>query len=184
MDTSAFTAGQTVYISPTTPGALTTTRPTAPNYAYRVGIVTVSNVSTGAIHVTPSTATLGNGTVGQISSISSSGTQVYTDKVRIDSVASSATATPNADTTDQYQLTALAADTVFASPTGTPLNGQKIVIRIKDDGTARALSFSSIYRAVGVTLPTTTVTSKTLYMGIIYNSADTKWDVIAVAQEA
>jgi hypothetical protein len=35
-----------------------------------------------------------------------------------------------------------------------------------------------------VTLPTTTVISKTLYLGMIYNSTDTKWDVVAVAQEA
>jgi hypothetical protein len=35
-----------------------------------------------------------------------------------------------------------------------------------------------------VTLPTTTVISKTLYLGMIFNNADTKWDVVAVAQEA
>jgi hypothetical protein len=30
----------------------------------------------------------------------------------------------------------------------------------------------------------TTVAGKTLYLGMIYNSADSKWDVVAVAQEA
>ena len=45
-------------------------------------------------------------------------------------------------------------------------------------------SFPESYRAVGVTLPTTTVINKTLYLGLVYNATDTKWDVIGVAQEA
>jgi len=46
------------------------------------------------------------------------------------------------------------------------------------------LTYNVIFRAMGVTLPTTTVISKTLYLGCRYNVADTKWDVIAVGQEA
>jgi hypothetical protein len=56
-------------------------------------------------------------------------------------------------------------------------------IRIKDNGTARTLAFNAIYRAVGVTLPTTTVISKTLYLFCRYNSTDTKWDVLDVKLE-
>jgi hypothetical protein len=78
----------------------------------------------------------------------------------------------------------LAAGATFGAPTGTPTQGQGLIIRIKDNGTARTLAFNAIYRAIGVTLPTTTVLSKTLYLGMIYNLTDTKWDVIAVAQEA
>jgi hypothetical protein len=37
---------------------------------------------------------------------------------------------------------------------------------------------------VGITLPATTVVSKTLYVGCVYNSADARWDAIATAQEA
>jgi hypothetical protein len=59
-----------------------------------------------------------------------------------------------------------------------------MAIRIKDNGTARSISFGTQYRAIGVTLPTTTVISKTLYLGLVFNNADTKWDVVAVAQEA
>ena len=58
------------------------------------------------------------------------------------------------------------------------------MIRIKDNGTARTLAYNAIYRAIGITLPTTTVISKTLYIACIYNAADTKWDAIATAQEA
>lgn len=103
---------------------------------------------------------------------------------RVGTTASSSTPTPDADAHDQYTVTALAAGATFGAPTGTPTDGQKLMIRVKDNGTARTLAFNAIYRALGVTLPTTTVISKTVYMGCIYNSADTKWDVVAVTQEA
>jgi hypothetical protein len=103
---------------------------------------------------------------------------------RVGTTASSSTPTPDADANDMYTVTALAAGATFGAPTGTPTNGQRLVIRIKDNGTARTLAFNAIYRAIGITLPTTTVISKTIYLGMIYNSADTKWDVIAYALEA
>ena len=37
---------------------------------------------------------------------------------------------------------------------------------------------------MGVTLPTTTVASKVVYVGAIYNSDETFWDVVSVAQQA
>lgn len=103
---------------------------------------------------------------------------------RIASTASSATPTPNADTTDIYILTTLAAGATFGAPTGSPVQGQPLIIRIKDNGAAQTLAFNAIYRAVGPALPTTTVISKTMYIGAIYNSTDTKWDVLAVREEA
>lgn len=103
---------------------------------------------------------------------------------RVGTTASSATPTPDADNNDIYTVTALATGATFGAPTGTPVNGQALVIRVKDNGTAQTLAYNAIYRAIGVTLPTTTVISKTLYLGMIYNSADTKWDVTGVAQEA
>lgn len=103
---------------------------------------------------------------------------------RVTATASSSTPTPDISTTDQYNLTALATNATFGSPTGTPVAGDRLIIRIKDDGTIRTLAWNAIYRAIGVTLPTTTVASKTLYVGFIYNSTDSKWDCIASAQEA
>ena len=58
------------------------------------------------------------------------------------------------------------------------------MIRIKDNGTARGIVFGSNYRGIGITLPSTTVLSKTLYLGIIYNSTDAKWDIIGLNQQA
>lgn len=103
---------------------------------------------------------------------------------RVGTTASSSTPTPDADAHDQYNVTALAAGATFGAPTGTPTDGQKLLLRVKDNGTARSLAFNAAYRALGVTLPTTTVISKTLYLGCVWNAADSKWDVLAVGQQA
>lgn len=103
---------------------------------------------------------------------------------RVGSTASSATPTPDADAHDVFKVTALAANAVFAAPSGTPTDGQPMVLRIKDNGTARTLAFNAIYRAIGVTLPTTTTIGKTIVMGLMYNSDASKWDVLGVAIEA
>jgi hypothetical protein len=99
-------------------------------------------------------------------------------------IASSATPTPSADTDDIFTVTALAINATFAAPTGTPTNGQPLLIRIKDAGTAKTLSWNAIYRAIGLTLPTTTVISKTIYLLAIYNSADSKWDCVDIRIQA
>lgn len=100
---------------------------------------------------------------------------------RITSEASNATPTPNADTTDVHIITALAAAATFAAPTGTPTQGQQLIIRIKDNGAARTLGWNAIYRASSdLALPSTTILSKTLYCGFIYNATDAKWDLIAL----
>ncbi|MDM0041887.1 hypothetical protein QTI05_22795 [Variovorax sp. J22R193] len=101
----------------------------------------------------------------------------------IQSVTSSATVTPTF-LDDIVLITAQAAGLTLANPTGTAISGLGMVIRIKDNGTARSIAYGTQYRAIGVTLPTTTVLSKTLYLAMIYNAADTKWDVVAVGQEA
>tara|TARA_B100000678_G_scaffold20576_2_gene15840 strand:+ start:14506 stop:17442 length:2937 start_codon:yes stop_codon:yes gene_type:complete len=102
---------------------------------------------------------------------------------RIQSVTSAGTVTPTF-LNDQVNITAQATGLTLANPTGTAVSAHGIAIRIKDNGTARAISYGAQYRAIGVTLPTTTVANKTLYLGMVFNSADTKWDVVAVAQEA
>ena len=103
---------------------------------------------------------------------------------RIVSVTSTATLTVSSSTTDQSIITAQAEALTIAAPTGTPVEGQKLIIRLKDNGSARAITFNAIFRALGVTLPTTTVASKTTYLGLVYNSTDTKWDILATKTEA
>jgi hypothetical protein len=105
---------------------------------------------------------------------------------RVTGTTSSATPTPDADTTDLYSLTAQAAAAAFGNPTGTPVNGQALKIRIKDNGTARALTWGTAYVAGGVALPSTTVLSKIMTIGFLYNSdnALNKWQCVAVVTEA
>lgn len=101
----------------------------------------------------------------------------------VQSVASSATVTPTF-LDDIVLVTAQATGLTLANPTGTAIDGLGIVVRIKDDGTPRSIGYGTQYRAIGVTLPTTTVANKTLYLGMVFNNTDTKWDVLAVGQEA
>ena len=99
-------------------------------------------------------------------------------------VASSATPTPNGDTTERYVITALAAAAVFGAPTGTPVQGQRLMFHLTDNGTARGLTWNAIFKAQGVTLPTTTVLGKLLIVGCIYDSIQVRWLVVATSQEA
>ncbi len=76
-------------------------------------------------------------------------------------------------------ITGLTAGLTINNPTGTPVDGQKLMYRIKDNGTARSLSFGAAFRGIIATLPTTTTASKWTYIGFSYNSTDSLWDMIA-----
>lgn len=99
------------------------------------------------------------------------------------SAADDATAAIDCAITDIYELTAMANATTF-SVTGTPLNGQALLVRLKDNGTARALTWGSEFASKGATLPTTTVLGKQHYVGFVYNSASSKWECIMATVEA
>ena len=102
---------------------------------------------------------------------------------RVQSVTSSATVTPTS-TNDLVKITAQATGLTIANPTGTMSEGQAMIIRIKDNGTAQTIAFGTNYRAIGVTLPTTTTISKTIYIGLVWNDTDTKFDVLGINTEA
>lgn len=102
---------------------------------------------------------------------------------RVGSTASSATPTINTDNYDEYDITALAAaiTSMTTNLSGTPVNGQKLMLRFKDNGTARAITWGTSFVSSGVaTLLATTVISKTHYVGLIYDSTAAKWVCIAV----
>jgi hypothetical protein len=98
--------------------------------------------------------------------------------------ASNATWAPAGDArVNWYQLTAQAvAVTTVSAPSGTPANHNLLYIRVKDNGTARAISgWDGIYRAgTDLPFPTTTTVSKNMYVVFCYNSLDTKWDLVDV----
>lgn len=98
-------------------------------------------------------------------------------------VVSSATVTP-AEGDELVIITAQAAALFFANPTGTWVQGEDLMIRINDNGVARAITYDTKYRAVGVTLPVTTVANKVTYLGIVYNATSDTFDVIGVTTQA
>lgn len=101
----------------------------------------------------------------------------------VQTIASATTVTPNSDQYNQINVTALAVNATISDPTGTPKDGQSLIIRIKDNGTFRTLAWGSAYRPVGAALPVGTIPNMTVYVGMKYNNADSVWDVLAVAQE-
>lgn len=115
--------------------------------------------------------------------ITSTSTSTLTNKritKRVGTTTSTSTLTIDSDSYDMYTVTALAGALTIAAPTGTPTVGQSLIVRLKDNATARALTWNSIFRASStLALPTTTVISKTLYCGFIYNTTDSKWDMLA-----
>jgi hypothetical protein len=123
---------------------------------------------------------------GTASVATATNTLTFTNKrvtPRVVSTTDDATSVIDIDVTDEYVLTAVANATTF-STTGTPTNGQKLIIRFKDAGVAKGLTWDAVFNAVGVTLPTTTVASKTHYVGAVYNSTSSEWDVLATSVES
>lgn len=121
--------------------------------------------------------------------VGTSDTQTLTAKrvtPRITVISSSATPTINTDNCDFVDITALATDitSMTTNLSGTPTNGQKLIIRFKDNATARAITWGASFEALGVALPTTTVSNKRLTVGFIYDTTTSKWGCVAKAQEA
>jgi len=127
--------------------------------------------------------------------VTPTGTQTLTNKTltspilttpkitkRVVTTTDDATAEINCDTTDEYELSAVANATEF-TVTGTPTDGQTLVIRYKDAGVAKGLTFTG-FTAVGATIPTTTVAGKWGYVGAKYNSAATTWHILVAQDEA
>lgn len=102
---------------------------------------------------------------------------------RVVSVTQSATPTSVTDNADIFSMTGLAQATTNMSTnqTGTPVAGDMLIWQITDNGTARALSWGSLYESSTVTLPTTTVISTMLSVGFIWDAATSKWRCVATA---
>ena len=115
-----------------------------------------------------------------------SGSQTLTNKritARVQSTTSTATFTFNFDNDDVGIITAQAAG-LTVTTSGTPTSMQPFVLCVKDNGTARAITWNGIFVAIGVTLPTTTVVNKHTYVSGYYNTTAAKVHIVGVTTEA
>jgi hypothetical protein len=131
-----------------------------------------NDISTNANDISTNTSNISSNTT-QINRLKGSSTR-----------ASVATLTPNISNNSLEQITAQAVNLTVSAPSGTPVLGQKLIINITDDGTARTISWNAVYNVINVTLPITTTVNKSLYIGCIYNADTSQWDVVAVKEEA
>ena len=102
---------------------------------------------------------------------------------RFVSVASSATPTINTDNGDVFSLTGLSTNitSLTTNLTGNPVHGDLFSLELTDNGVARTLIFGASFSNTGtLSLPTTTVISTLLRCLFEYNSATSKWEIVAV----
>lgn len=118
-------------------------------------------------------------------STTTDGDQILTNKTiqsRVVVIADGASITINADTTDiATQANTQAAGTLTVNaPTGTPVNGQKIMLRLLSSN-VQTFSWNAVFAgSTDLALPTASSgSSKYDYMGFIYNSTAAKWQIIA-----
>jgi hypothetical protein len=151
--------------------------------------VSVVNVRVAAVSASVSVinARLPVGTV-----VGTSDAQVLSSKrinPRVFTTTTGVSVTPDVGEFDVYAYTALASGlTINAPVSSSPLDANRLLFRIEDNGVSRALTWTTggtnSYRVVGVTLPTATSAGKVTYVGCLYNQADAVWDVLAVATQA
>lgn len=158
------------------------------------GITTTTITTTGTITVdtfamsTKANRLKGNDSViayaNNAISAERSATATLTNKritYRVTSAANYSTSvTIDADNYDVFEDSLQAGALLFNAPSGTPTNYQLLEVAIRDNGTARALTYNAIFAAsTDLSLPTTTTISKWLFMLFQYNSRTAKWYLIA-----
>lgn len=108
--------------------------------------------------------------------------QMLVAKYRVVTIADATSITMNADTTDmatQANTQAVGTLTINA-PTGTPANGQKLILRLRSTN-VQTFSWNAAFQgSTDLSLPTAS-SGATLYdyMGFMYNSTASKWQLVA-----
>lgn len=98
---------------------------------------------------------------------------------RVTTIVTGAAPTPDAGTTDIYEITTLDVNATIGNPTGAPADGKELIMRIKDNGISHTLAFGAQYNfSSSLTAPASTTANKWLYMRFIYRSNGTKWDCV------
>lgn len=105
---------------------------------------------------------------------------------RVTTITSSATPTVNSDNCDCVTITALAAaiTSMTSNLSGTPNNFDQLEYRIKDDGTARAITWGSSFVSGPAALPTTTIISKCLHVYFEWDAVQSKWVCMSTGSDS
>lgn len=113
------------------------------------------------------------------------GTETLTNKIlqsRVATISTATSITMNGDTTDIAIMDNTEATGTFTvnAPSGTPFNGQKLMLRLKSTN-VQTFSWNAIFvGSVDSALPTASSgSSYTDYMGFVYNSTSSKWQLVA-----
>lgn len=135
---------------------------------------TISRVSAGKI------------AVEGVNLLTTSSTETVTNKrvtKRVETVASSATPASNTDSYDITKITGLATaiTSLTSGLTGTPVDGDMHLWSFTDNWTARAITPGASFENSTVSFPWTTVISTRLDVLCEWNTATSKWRVIATS---
>lgn len=128
---------------------------------------TIARVSAGVI------------SVEGVTMVDVSSVQTLTNKIltkRLVALADGATVTPNADTTDEATIAAMSQGFTLANPTGTPVNGQELEVRIISASTQTIAYGNQFLGSTDLALPTaTTGSGKTDFLTFEWQSTASKW---------
>jgi hypothetical protein len=157
-----------------------------PTYNQSAGATTINN----DLLVDRTETSIGTGTEQNLINLKVAGTSKFkvdnTGKLTITgkivprdvSSASNATPTVNTDITDIFRLTAQAANITAWTMSGTPAEGQRLIISITGTS-ARTITWGAPFEASTIALPATTVTTNMLSCEFVYNSVTSKWRIMA-----
>jgi hypothetical protein len=179
----------------------------ASTWATSAALAANSIVIGGGAGLAPSTTATGTGVLTALGNnvnatggvVTADGTATLTNKSITPRVSSTTSITSplsfNSDNFDMYAATAQASNFTISADAGSPVNGRKMIFGFTSDATPRVITFtggvSKGFKPVGVILTTsgsdftyTMTASKTTYFGCIYNTANSRWEIVAVSQEA